>query len=68
MKQVILTIPENKFQFFMELIKNLGFINPTEIDIPEEHKQIVRERIAESDKNPTKILDWEEVKNDFSYD
>ena len=26
MKQVVLNIPDNKFSFFMELIKSLGFV------------------------------------------
>lgn len=26
MKQVTLNIPDNKYQFFMELVKNLGFV------------------------------------------
>lgn len=65
MKQVILNIPDNKFQFFMELIKNLGFVKATEISIPEEHKKEVRKRIAAANKNPERLLDWEEVKNDF---
>lgn len=68
MKQVTLNIPDNKFQFFMELVKNLGFIKTSVSDIPEEHKKIVRKRIAESTKNPERLLDWDEVKNDFNLD
>ena len=30
MKQVTVRIPDNKFQFFMELIKNLGFVQVEE--------------------------------------
>jgi len=68
MKQVILNIPENKFLFFMELVKNLGFVKAAEVSIPEEHKKIVRQRIADSDKNPERLLDWDNVKNDFNLD
>ncbi|PKP46250.1 MAG: hypothetical protein CVT95_07265 [Bacteroidetes bacterium HGW-Bacteroidetes-12] len=68
MKQVILNIPENKFQFFMELVKNLGFVKAAEASIPEEHKKIVRQRIADSNKNPERLLDWDDVKNDFKLD
>jgi hypothetical protein len=68
MKQVILNIPENKFQFFMELVKNLGFVKAADVSIPEEHKQEVRKRIAASDKNPERLLDWDKVKNDFKLD
>lgn len=68
MKQVILNIPENKFQFFMELVKNLGFIKAVDVSIPEEHKREVRKRIAASNKNPERLLDWETIKNDFKLD
>lgn len=68
MKQVILNIPENKFQFFMELVKNLGFVKTSVLDIPEEHKKIVRKRIADSDKNPERLLDWNDVKDEFKLD
>lgn len=68
MKQVILNIPENKFQFFMELVKNLGFVKAADVSIPEEHKQEVRKRMAASDKNPERLLDWNDVKNDFKLD
>jgi len=33
MKQVVLNIPDNKYPFFMELVKSLGFIK-----VPEEAK------------------------------
>jgi hypothetical protein len=68
MKQVILNIPDSKFRFFMELVKNLGFVKTTDVSIPEEHKQEVRKRIAASDKNPERLLDWNDVKNDFKID
>jgi hypothetical protein len=68
MKQVLLNIPENKFHFFMELVKNLGFIKATDVSIPDEHKQEVRKRIAASDKNPEILQDWDKVKNDFKFD
>ncbi|OFY88672.1 MAG: hypothetical protein A3K10_16915 [Bacteroidetes bacterium RIFCSPLOWO2_12_FULL_31_6] len=68
MKQVILNIPESKFKFFMELVKNLGFVKTSEVSIPEEHKQEVRKRIAASDRNPERLIDWDNVKNDFKLD
>jgi hypothetical protein len=68
MKQVTLNIPDSKFQFFMELVKNLGLVKVDVIDIPEEHKEIVRQRIEASKKNPERLLDWEEVQNEFQLD
>ena len=32
MKQITLNIPENKFQFFIELVKNLGFVKIEEFE------------------------------------
>ena len=52
----------------MELIKNLGFVNATEVSIPEEHKQEVRKRMAYSKENPERLMDWNQVKNDFKLD
>ena len=43
-------------------------IEQVEIDIPEEHKQIVRQRIEASKKNPEILLDWDDVKNSFILD
>ena len=39
-----------------------------EILIPEEHKRIVRQRIEESNKNPERLLDWDDIKNSFVLD
>jgi hypothetical protein len=52
----------------MELVKNLGFVKTSVLDIPEEHKKIVRKRIVDSTKKPERLLDWDEVKNDFKLD
>ncbi len=30
MQRVVIDIPDNKFKFFMELVKNLGFVKVTE--------------------------------------
>ena len=51
----------------MELINLLGFeiVKKTEIEIPEEHKELVRKRIQKSNQNPEQLLDWDEVKDNF---
>ena len=55
MKQVVLNIPDNKFNFFMELVRNFKFVsiektteNASEIDIPEWHKEIINDRVKNS--------------------
>lgn len=68
MKEVTLKIPDKKFGFFMELVKQLGIEVAEEIEIPEEHKAIVRERIKKSAQNPERLLDWDEVKDKFKFD
>ena len=67
MKQVILEIPDNKYNFIMKLLKSFKYlkIEDTNISIPEEHKNIVRQRIKASEEDPSRLLNWEEVKNQF---
>ncbi len=68
MKEVTLKIPDKKFSFFMELIKQLGLEVAEEVEIPEEHKAIVRERIKKSNQNPEGLLDWDQVQDNFRLD
>ena len=67
MKQVTLYIPDNKYQFFLELVRNLGFEKAEELDmnIPEEHKAIVRERIQNS--KPEELLPWHEGRKQLRF-
>jgi len=68
MKEITLKIPDKKYNFFIELIRQLGFEISIEKDIPEEHKNIVRKRIKKSDQDPDQLLDWEEVQDNFRFD
>jgi len=44
MKQVILNIPDNKYTFFMELVKSLTFVKVTEeAEISPKQKQYVND-------------------------
>lgn len=65
MKEVTLKIPERKFDFFMELVKQLGFKVTQEMDIPEEHKSIVRERINTA--KPEDMISWKEARKQFTF-
>jgi len=67
MKQLTIHVPERKFQFVMELLRNLNFIK---IDAPEakfvitdEQKALVEEEYRKFDENPDYGLDWNEVKH-----
>jgi len=68
MKEVTLKIPENRLTFFMELVEQLGFEVAGELEISEEHKGIVRDRIKKSDQSPERLLDWEQVQDNFQLD
>lgn len=68
MREVTLKIPEEKFEFYMELFEQLGLKAEMEYDIPEEHKEIVRERIKRSNENPELLLDWDTVKDNFDFE
>jgi len=61
MKQITINIPENKFQFFIELTKQLGLEISQEktVDfiIPEWQKELVRERVKNS--KPEDYVTWE---------
>jgi hypothetical protein len=63
MKQITLSIPEEKYDFFMELLKTLDFVSVDFPEIPEEHKNLVHERKRTS--TPDSMKDWDDVKHRF---
>jgi hypothetical protein len=65
MKEVTLKVPSKKLVFFLELVDQLGIEVSHQIDIPEQHKDIVRSRIKKSEKDPARLLDWSKVQNKF---
>ncbi len=68
MKQFTISIPDSKASMFFELMKSLSFVKKVEevIDIPEEHKKIVLERIKKYENNPDAYLDWEDVEKELN--
>ncbi len=68
MQELLIKIPDKKLTFFKELVKQLGFEIEEKSYITNEHKRIVSERIAKSDKNPEILLDWEKEKQNFTFD
>jgi hypothetical protein len=68
MKEIILRIPDDKVDFVLELIEELGLEKTDELEIPEAHKEIIRDRIRKSKENPDRLLNWEEVKDTFRVD
>ncbi|MEL6535352.1 MAG: hypothetical protein AAFQ98_08075 [Bacteroidota bacterium] len=58
-------VPEDRVEFFKELMSEHGFATQEDFEIPEEHKEIVRERInstAESD-----YIAYEEARKSFRF-
>ena len=68
MKEITLKIPEKKLDFFMELVDQLGFEISHPMEISEEDKAVVRERIRRSNQEPERLLDWDKVKDDFKFE
>ena len=82
MKRITLNIPDNKYEFFLELVKNLGLekvkeepveasqealgIEEDEYVVPEWQKEIVRERVKNT--RPDEYLSWEEVRQQLKFD
>jgi len=63
-----ISIPDQKIEFFKELMDNLGFaqIEPMdEFDIPEHHKKILDQRLKNYEENPESYRDWEDVIKEF---
>lgn len=48
MKQVVLNIKESKYEFFMELVKNLGFVSVESAAIDEEDEEDSKEQILKN--------------------
>lgn len=65
MKEIIIRIPEKKFSFFMELMNQLGFEVSQKYDIPEDHRNIVKDRINKEDPI---ILEWNNAKSNLNLD
>jgi Putative addiction module component len=63
--KITLNFPDNKAAFILELLRNLKFVSieKTE-DIPQWHKDILDERIAEYEKNPNDLIDWEDIQKE----
>ncbi|NEW83635.1 MAG: addiction module protein [Mariniphaga sp.] len=70
MKQIAVTIPDNKESLFIELMKNLSFVKGIEnienINIPEWHKAIIDQRMENFKVHPESFRDWEEVQREIN--
>ncbi|MFW5706085.1 MAG: addiction module protein [Bacteroidota bacterium] len=63
-----ISIPDQKVEFFKELIDSLGFAKieiGEEPDIPEHHKEILDHRLKHLEENPDSLRKWEDVKKEL---
>ena len=69
MKQITISIPDNKEQLFIDLMKSLSFVKKIEsvenTDIPEWHKTIIDQRMENYKNNPESYREWEDVKKEI---
>lgn len=66
MAEITLKIPDTKLKFFMELVKQLGFeVSVRDLHIPEEHKELVRDRIKTAKKED--YIPWEEARKQLKF-
>lgn len=70
-QNINLNIPLN-FNQVVDIVKQLSpqekvklkeVLESEQEDIPEEHKNIVRQRIKASEADPSRLLDWDKVKH-----
>ena len=70
MRQIAVTIPENKESLFIEIMKSISFVKKVEAidspDIPEWHKAIIDKRMENYKKNPESYRDWEDVQKEIN--
>lgn len=65
MKSFTITIPDDKENIFVEMMKSISFVKTIEsdsnIDISEEHKEIVLKRIQRMEEFPESCLSWDDI-------
>ena len=65
MKEVTLKVPDAKLSFFLELVKELGFEITNEVQVSEEHKAVVRDRIKKA--KPEDATLWKDARKKFIF-
>jgi hypothetical protein len=63
MKKITLSVPEEKYDFFVELLNSIDFVAIEDSPISEEHKELVRKR--KQTTSPGSLKNWDEVKHQF---
>jgi len=67
MKSFTISIPDNKEDIFIEMMKSISFVKNIKeeisTDINQEHKDIVRKRIQNLEEHPESFLQWEDIEH-----
>jgi len=61
MKHVTLQIPDNKYARFLEIIQKIDFVKLDEMEVLEEHKNIVRNRLNDFKNGTSTLVSLEDV-------
>jgi hypothetical protein len=69
--KITISIKEGYSSVFLNFLKTLSYVKVEEqeekkLDIPEQHKTLVRDRIKHT--NPNDLLDWDKVQKKFKLD
>lgn len=66
MKEITIKVPDKKFNFFMELVKQLGIeVTKEEIVLPEWQKEQLNKALDEHKNREVSYTDWEVVKKNL---
>lgn len=66
MKEIILKVPDQKVDFVLQLIEQLGLETSSELpEIPQEHNAMVRERVQTA--KPENMIPWEEDRKQLTF-
>jgi hypothetical protein len=72
MKRYTITIPDDKEETFIEMMKHIDYIedivDDLTYDITEEEKEIVRERIKKYKNNPESYLNWDDIEKQLGHE
>lgn len=72
MSRITLEIPDNKLDFFMELVRNLGFVSlnkdTTEHVLSARQRELVDAEILKAKENPAYMLDWKTAQQQIDWD
>ena len=71
MKSFTITIPDNKENIFIEMMKSINFVEKIqvakEIEISEEHKRVVMDRLKAIEEYPENSISWKDIEQKINF-